>query len=37
MPGRGFIFFATSVKQDDIPGFKSDLTEGVKKNNYREG
>jgi len=27
MPGRVFIFFVTSVKQDGIHGFEPDLTE----------
>ncbi len=27
IPGRAFIFFLASVKQDDIPGFEPDLTE----------
>lgn len=27
LSGRAFIFFVTSIKQDDIPGFEPDLTE----------
>ncbi len=27
LSGRAFIFFVTSIKQDEIPGFEPDLTE----------